>query len=161
MEQNELSGPAWRPTGRRTEDKHKPSSMEGYYFWFMQRSESGQKKIFKYALARFAREHPERDPREVILEFFAESIYEYETYLEDLKKGNMQYANVESEEDRLRSLESIFTERADKIRASNSTGETQTPEQQAEKASGRFRVPSTSNRWVSISPKLGDSTGPH
>ena len=41
-----------------------------------------QWKYLKFGLARLAKEHPEADPRVVILEWFSEHIYAYEQYLE-------------------------------------------------------------------------------
>jgi len=66
----------------------KPTNMEAYYFWFLANSESKQKRLFKYALGRLAKEHPDRDPREIILEFFADSIYMFEQRTHNSKTGD-------------------------------------------------------------------------
>lgn len=66
-----------------------PTNMQSYYYWFLVNSTSKQKTIMKYALGRLAREYPDKDPREILLEFFADSIYLFERHMLNLKKGEL------------------------------------------------------------------------
>lgn len=66
-------------------DAEVTTDLEGYFLWFIANSESKQARYFKFALGRLAKEHPDVDPRKVILEFFSESIHKYEQHVRKLR----------------------------------------------------------------------------
>jgi len=123
---------------------------EGYYLWFLANSTSDQAKAFAFALGRIARKHPSANPREAILEFFAESIYAYEQHIKELKRGKGQ------QQESLRRIERVLTERADRLRASNSKEEAGETPQQASKRKASYGVTSESDRRIKVSSKLWD-----
>jgi hypothetical protein len=63
-----------------------PGTLEGFYYFLIKRSKSKQTKYFKYALGRLAKEFPNENPREVLLEWLAEHLYAYERWLYKLRE---------------------------------------------------------------------------
>lgn len=64
-------------------------TIEGFYYWVMH-ARKHNNMAFKLWVARAAREHPNQDPRESILEPLAEMIYAYELYFQESQKGHQQ-----------------------------------------------------------------------
>ena len=53
-------------------------TLEGFYFYLMNHSDAEQTKYLKYGLGRLAKEHPNANPREALIEFFVEHCHKYE-----------------------------------------------------------------------------------
>lgn len=64
-----------------------PRSLQSFYYWFCHQASGKQGRYFKYALGRLAKEHPEADPRVVILEWMSEQITAYEQKQKLISRG--------------------------------------------------------------------------
>lgn len=58
---------------------------EGFYFYMKRNGTGRQWEYFQHALAKMAAKHPEADPREAILEYFAHHLHNYKNQLEEMK----------------------------------------------------------------------------
>jgi len=83
-------------------------SLEGFYLWWIVNSDSKQMHALKYGIARLAREHPDKDPREAIVEYFAEAVFQYEQHVRGLKRrekiiwkpGELEALRIEEEQEK-------------------------------------------------------------
>lgn len=63
------------------------ATLEGFVYYFRLNGKGKQHGPLLAALARIARDHPNADPRKVIIEYLAENLVAYERTLDRYKLG--------------------------------------------------------------------------
>lgn len=125
-----------------TPDWFKAGSLEGFYLWYMRNDPD---KRFKFVIARLAREYPDEDPREVLLEHLSERIYKYEQYRKRLRRGQ---ATGKAKLKGLRTEESALLAVADRLKREREAKEAKLNAQKSSQEGGHSNPVSQSRKRV-------------
>lgn len=124
-------------------------TIEGFYFWLVVNKKDTEVKLFKFALRRLAKENPDADPREILLEKLAERIYEYEQGIKEAGKSRP----IKKYE--LRDSSEFHNERAEKFRRLRESKQVEPAESEASEGTSRHYVPRLGGKSIFINLDVG------